>query len=71
MESLQTQVRDELCKSLRASAVNFTNQTDPDGEGAVFAADGAAAVRTAGLRGAAVLLLLLEDLRVEFLQRRN
>lgn len=48
-----------------------TKQTDPDGERPIFAADSAAAVRTAWFRGAAILLLLLKDLWVEFLQRRK
>ena len=43
----------------------------PDGQRAVLAADGAAAVWAAGLRGAAILLLLLEDFRVEFLKSND
>lgn len=43
----------------------------PDRQGAVFTAHGAAAVRAAGLGGAAIPLLLLKDLRVELLWRKN
>ena len=45
--------------------------TDPDRERSVLAADSAATVRAAGLRRAAVLLLLLKDLWVEFLQKEK
>lgn len=43
--------------------------TDPDRQRSVFAANGAAAVGTAGFWRSAIFLLLLEDLRVEFLPR--
>lgn len=45
--------------------------TNPDGERSVFAADSTAAVRAAGLWRAAVLLLLLKDFWVEFLQKKT
>lgn len=46
-------------------------RTDPDGERSVFAANSAAAIRTAGFWRAAVLQLLLKNLWVEFLQRKK
>lgn len=53
--------------SPRRTAPPHPRGPHPDGQRAVLAAYGAAAVRAAGLRRATVLLLLLEDLRVEFL----
>lgn len=46
-------------------------RTDPDGERSVFAANSAAAIWTAGFWRAAVLLFLLKNLWVEFLQRNK
>lgn len=43
----------------------------PDGQGAVLAAHRTAAVGAARLRGAPILLFLLEDFRVEFLKPNN
>lgn len=45
--------------------------TDPDRQRAVFTANCTTAVGTAGFWRATIFLLLLKDLRVEFLQKKN